>query len=713
MFSGSTEQMPTFSMLNIVATGEENKLKKILDSIVNKSITKEQVTVRYQLPGHTFVSIVWELFLDEPGSDAQSHIQWIGINEKHATGPRKNILELWERYEAYEYSAEGLWKIDLRKPVSISLSPDEIIAHCRQHAYLADCNDNMARMYGFAKAGELIGTSLDQLMDLEDAERLQNLVSFIKNKFLLTHVETKEFDRFGNVLYFLNNMTGIVEKGMLTRIWGTQQDITELKKTEERLQQSELFYRNLIADSSDGILLTNNKGCINFASGSVEKILGYNSQTLIDKNIFEFLHPEDMKVGVSTFFNEMDNSADSSMIRVRLRHQSGEWLWCLVRGHNMFANPHVNAMLIYFCDDTIGKKTEDALIESEQKFRHLIHNLTLGVILVGREGEILIYNKATANMFDVSETELIGTSLLENKFEVIHDDGSHFLVEDYPVARSIKTKQSVNGVVMGIKKPNNPETMWLLVGADPVLNGDNETIYVISSFTNITEQKRLAEQVLDQQKKLMQATIDAQEKERREIGRELHDNISQHITTTRLYLEVAKEKASGDVLAMINQAHKGLLDTVKEMRQLSQSLVPPSLSDIGLVASIEDLCNPLTKAHACTITFEHHLFNEDLLPDNMKLMLFRIIQEQINNIIRHSAAENVTIAVETLASRVVLTITDDGKGFDKTAARKGIGFVNIATRANLFGGNLNIDTSPGNGCKIRVEIPLLQAVEPY
>ncbi|KAK6020490.1 histidine kinase, partial [Ostertagia ostertagi] len=149
---------------------------------------------------------------------------------------------------------------------------------------------------------------------------------------------------------------------------------------------------------------------------------------------------------------------------------------------------------------------------------------------------------------------------------------------------------------------------------------------------DITEQKKLSHQLIEQevqkQKQLVKAAIDAQENERKEIGRELHDNISQHITTTRLYLEVAMEKAEGDVLSMIKLAHKGLQNTVVEIRRLSQSLVPPSLSDIGLVESIEDLCTPLKTTHAFEIEFVHDHFEEARLTDNMKLMIFRIIQEQ-------------------------------------------------------------------------------------
>jgi signal transduction histidine kinase len=149
-----------------------------------------------------------------------------------------------------------------------------------------------------------------------------------------------------------------------------------------------------------------------------------------------------------------------------------------------------------------------------------------------------------------------------------------------------------------------------------------------------------------------------------------------------------------------------LLDIVDEIRQLSQSLVPPSLSDIGLIESIEDLCEPLKTSHGYVIEFYHQPFDESRLPDNMRLMLFRIIQEQINNIVRHAETRNVFIGLQALEKIVLLTISDNGKGFSMNSIKRGLGFDNIATRVDLFGGKLKIEASPGKGCSISVSIPL-------
>lgn len=712
--SGYTSpQLSSLSLTYLIAEQEADKC----NSVINQCIHQPEISLITDMicrrKDGSFFNICWELSA-LPDKDGQPEgIQWIGIEEQ----PGKTVTDrsvktsrdIQERYEAYEYSAEGIWKVDLKIPVSVELSAKEIIEHCRKYGYLADCNDNLARMYDFSKAEELIGVSINDMMDLGDPKIIENLKELIRNNFHSPDIETKEHDRNGNTLYFLNNMKGIIEDGMLKRIWGTQQDITEKKKAEEQLQQSELFYRNLIADSLDGILLTNNEGIINFASASVKKILGYEAEELAGKNAFDFLHSDDRAIGISAFNDEVENSTRSKFINARLLQKSGKWLWCMIRGHNMFENPHVGAMLIYFCDDTLRRNAEAALTESEQRFRHLIHNLNLGLILVNEKTEILICNQGMVDMFGLTEEQWIGVNVLNTSFDIIHEDSSVFSHSDFPISIAIQTKKPVRDIVMGISLSPGEDRMWLLVSADPVLDDQDNIRYIISSFTNITELKRLslqlAEQEIQKQKQLMQATIDAQEKERREIGRELHDNISQHLTTTRLYLEVARDKAEGELLGMIGRAHKGMLDIVSEIRQISESLVPPSLNDIGLVESIRDLCDPLRNTHAFKVDFQYSQFDEELLPDNMKLMLFRIIQEQVNNIIRHANANSILISLQTSKHHVMLFVADNGKGFDPATVKKGLGLDNISNRAGLFSGKLHIDTSPGNGCAIRVTIP--------
>jgi signal transduction histidine kinase len=284
--------------------------------------------------------------------------------------------------------------------------------------------------------------------------------------------------------------------------------------------------------------------------------------------------------------------------------------------------------------------------------------------------------------------------------------------EEYPIAKSLQTASVVRNQIVGVETDDNGKRIWLEVNVQPVIENDNKIKHVICSFTDITEKRKLERQLKIQeqrkQKQLMQATIDGQERERSEISRELHDNISQHLTTTRIYLEVVKDKAEGQFLDMIEQAHKNLVYIMNEIRRLSQSLAPPELRDIGLMESIRDLCNLLKNVHPIQINFDHKNFNEGSIPDTMKLMLFRIIQEQINNILRHAGSNTISITLETDPSGLRLDIADDGKGFDVAIVKKGLGLINIVNRVELFDGTTDIITSPGKGCLLQIRAPLGQ-----
>ncbi len=878
----------------------------------------------------------------------------------------KSTAELMERYKAYEQGVEGLWMFELKTPVSATALPEEIIAHCRKNGYLTECNDNMARMYGFGSAEEMIGISLDGMINFDDPARVEYLRTCIQNRFKCRDMETKAFDQSGRTLYFLNNMTGIVENGMLKRVWGTQQDITKQREAEQQLQQSELFYRNLIADSLDGVLLTDINGLIHFASTSITKILGYSPEETVGKNVFDFSHPDDRKIAMATFEDEVKEQPRVKFINIRLLKKDGEWVWCIVRGHNMLANPYVGRVVVYFYDDTLRKRSEQALIdsekrfraqatilhnvtdvivttdingivtswnkviekltgiteekaigkmfrdllptnfspftheqvteivfeqgiwrgeicfpgsngekkyllhtvsllydeegknigllgvgkdithrkeakeklqeselfyrnlisysldgiimtnkqgriiycgpsvrelsgyepadllghhffefvhtddrvvalemsalvidkkssadyvlirlkhnngnwtwcrvrghnlldnpvfnsvviyftnetkrketedklrESEKKFRSLIYNIAQGVVVTNEKKEVIIVNRAALDILSVKEEEVLGTTSSDSRWNAIHEDGRDFPPETHPIVVAAKSRKPVRDIVMGVYRHAWKDRMWLIVNAEPVLDNNAALTNVICSFTDITERKRLSKELVEQevqkQKLITQATIDGQEKEREEIGKELHDNINQHLTTTRLYLEVAREKASGEVLEMINLSHKNLVSIVHEIRNLSQSLVPPTMGDIGLIESVQDLCDSLKRVHPFHIELQYQHFHEEALPGNMKLMLFRIIQEQVNNILRHANANAILIRLQSDAEYIILTIADDGKGFDPGSNKKGVGFSNMVNRASLFNGKVEIIAGPGKGCTVSVVIPLV------
>jgi PAS domain S-box-containing protein len=522
--------------------------------------------------------------------------------------------------------------------------------------------------------------------------------------------EVSYVNKWGEMCYFNHTLTYVYnEEGLRISIMSVSRDITERKQAEEKLKRSEQFYRSLISDSSDGMILTNTQGLIKFVSPSVKHSLGYNPNELLYKNAAHFVHPEDRLQAIHIFNQAVRPEKEFRFIVIRLLRKNGKWLWCMVRGHNLLDNPYVNSLVLYFHDDTLRKEATMALQESEQRFRKLVYDLKVGVMLQDAMGKIVMANKVILHTLQMTETQLQGKMIVDIVDDAVKEDGQPFLFEERPLNIVLHTRKPVQGTVMGIKNRESGDTIWMMMNVNPIFNDEGEIMHIITSFIDITERKKLEQQLWQEkvkhQRQLTQATIDGQEKERREIGKELHDNIGQQLTTIKLYLEMVRTNASSNTVHMINQALKNVSGLINEVRSISRALMPPTLSDLGLIDSINEFLDSMNRVQTFTATFTYHHVNEDNIPENQKLMLFRIIQEQFNNIIKHAKAKTVNVNLSQQTGALQLIISDDGVGFDLIQLNRGLGLTNIRNRAELFGGKVQITTAAGRGCRLVVIIP--------
>ncbi len=536
----------------------------------------------------------------------------------------------------------------------------------------------------------------------------QVLAEFLENGIWKGEVCTT--NKNGSKRYFLFTTSYLIDTdGKRIAIMGVGRDISERKQAKEELIASEQFYRNLIADSGNGVLITDISGTLKFASNAVHTILGFDSKEVIGTNCFAFIHPDDLHLAMDSFQLEVEQTPIVKSIEIRLKKKNGEWLWCLVRGHNLLNNPFIQGMVIYFHDNTLNKKANDALKESEFRLRTLIRDIQVGVVLLDKDSNVLLSNRAINEMFLVTEEEIQGKNIYSYTSDITDEDGVQFTLKNCPVHKAIKYKTQVNDVVMGVNRPKGGDKIWIMMNADPILDNEGNLVQVICSIKDISERKKLENKLLveqiSHQKQLTQASIDGQERERREIGKELHDNFGQQLTTIKLFLDMAKSTADDSTNEMISMALKGISDVINGMRQMSRNIMPPTLGDLGLIDSVFDLIETINRTQAINIEFDFFDFQETYLSENKQLMTFRIIQEQLNNIIKHAQAENVSIKLYNNEYETFLEITDDGKGFDIKTVKKGLGLANIRNRAEIFSGTVTINTSPGHGCQLIVYVP--------
>lgn len=226
---------------------------------------------------------------------------------------------------------------------------------------------------------------------------------------------------------------------------------------------------------------------------------------------------------------------------------------------------------------------------------------------------------------------------------------------------------------------------------------------------DVTEKRRLenelASQALAQQKLMTQITIQAQEQERKLLGRELHDNVNQILTGSKIYLRLTAESQDDEKRKQfIRQTFEQINNAVSEIRKLSKSLVAPTLGDLGLDAALRDLAAEINLEQKLSVTVVNenpHHWNAD---EQLELMFYRIAQEQLNNIQKHANASEVIVKINADETHFYFSVADNGIGFNPSDRVKGIGLRNIASRVGFYSGKMNITSAPGQGCKLDISI---------
>jgi two-component system sensor histidine kinase UhpB len=227
-------------------------------------------------------------------------------------------------------------------------------------------------------------------------------------------------------------------------------------------------------------------------------------------------------------------------------------------------------------------------------------------------------------------------------------------------------------------------------------------------INDVTERVRLEEELAQQQKlkqqQITEVVLGAQERERFELGQELHDNINQILATSKLYLDVAIEE-NDPRMELLCKSRKNISMAIEEIRKLSKELITPTLNDLGLIQSIRELIRNIQTVKKMKIRLHISGLDEASLAPEQKITIYRIVQEQLNNILKHAQASSVVIELnkeKRQNDQIVLQVKDDGKGFDPRMRRRGVGLSNILSRAELYNGRVEIDSAPGRGCRLEV-----------
>jgi PAS domain S-box-containing protein len=227
----------------------------------------------------------------------------------------------------------------------------------------------------------------------------------------------------------------------------------------------------------------------------------------------------------------------------------------------------------------------------------------------------------------------------------------------------------------------------------------NQRPATIGSIIDITDR-------LQEENRINKAVIDAQEQERMQIGMELHDNVQQILAGSLLTLDFAKNQFDDPASALeaLQDVKVYVNEGIHELRRLSHQLAPAMRTPEGLAEKIRELISSMNAGGGLSIEVKVDGFGASG-DEELELAFYRIVQEQLNNILKHAEATRVSILLKQTEDGLLLSIRDDGKGFDQAARAPGIGLENIRRRAVALNGELRIVSAPGNGCELLLQVP--------
>jgi two-component system sensor histidine kinase UhpB len=344
------------------------------------------------------------------------------------------------------------------------------------------------------------------------------------------------------------------------------------------------------------------------------------------------------------------------------------------------------------------KVAEENILASEARYKQMFYKNPYATwICDGEDFRILEVNDAAIEAYEYNREEFLKLKLSD----LYAPDDFAILKEEFAGVERNEKKRTR----LWRQRKKSGEQVIAEVTFYPVDYLGKKAIQQL--MHDVTEERRLEKKLAQQQKlrarQITEAVLGAQERERSGIGRELHDNINQILATSKLYLDVVIEEQQPDNPLILKSRHN-ISIAIEEIRKISKVLITPVLDEVGLGQSVMELTRNILEVKKMKFLTDTEKLDESMLTGDQKLTLYRIVQEQLNNILKYAEATEVTIHIESKKDIITLIIEDNGKGFDTNSIRRGVGITNMMSRAELYNGKVEIDSAPGKGCRLKATL---------
>jgi PAS domain S-box-containing protein len=497
-------------------------------------------------------------------------------------------------------------------------------------------------------------------------------------------------------------------------------DITERKRAEEALRESEQRFRIMADGSPNPIWVTNAKGERIFANKQYLEYFGVSAEEMKGGEWKPFLHPDDAPTYVNSFLSSLQERRPFSA-EARVRRADGQWRW--IESH---AEPRlsIEGEFLGFVgitqDVTERKRAEEVLRRSEEQFHRLFEDDLTADFITTPEGEILLCNPAFARTFGFSRPEdVVGTSIVD-----LYLDPR----ERRPLLERLEKEGKIERLEVW-RKRRDGEPIYVVENIVGQFDGQGR-LYEIKAYLFEDTQRKRAEDALreltatleskvarrteeleyraGQLQKLTLELTEAEERERKRLAEILHDDLQQVLAAAKFQVGLLSNRAKDDAESQeIAEQTKDLLgDAIAKSRSLSHELSAPGLSRSNLIEVFEWLAEQMQTKHGFTV---HLAMDEriELASEPLRVLLYKAAQELLFNAIKHAGVHEATLRLRRRRGRVWLFVSDQGRGFDSRGLGKasGFGLLSIRERVEYLGGRMKIRSAPGKGSIFAVAVP--------
>ena len=608
-------------------------------------------------------------------------------------GTVKDLSEPKNKVKAHRYSDEQFRSFFEKTRDPILLIDDSF--------HFTDCNEAAVKILGAESKDQVLNKPPSyfspeyqpdgQLSVIKAEEMIKSAYKKGTLQFEWVH---KRLD--GVSIYMDVSLTVIpvgIEKVLLVHWW----DLTETKKAGETIHK---LYQ-AIEQTNEIVFMTDIDGTINFVNAAFEEVYGYKREEVLGKAT-----PRILKSGLMNkeFYKDLWKKLPSGRgIRKEIinKTKDGRLINIQTSMSPIFNEKKILIGYMAVQEDITEKKiAEKKLVDAELQYRTLFEQSPDGICVID--------NETLLNLdFNAKAHEQLGYSA---------EEFSQLKISDYEIIetpKAIKTRakkimKEGHDNFITRHKTKNGQIRDVHVIVQKIMLNEKPVLYAI--FRDITDKVRLANTLKIQEKNLqrqiMEATLSGHEEEKNELAKELHDNVNQLLATVKIYLGMVKANKEIIDMGLVEKSYDHVNEAMEELRKLSHSLVSPALKETGLQKSLKGLIEELNLTQEFKVKLIYKLSNARIPDKQLELMIYRIVQEQVNNIRKHAHANTIIIHLREKDQHLELSVADDGVGFDTTKKGNGIGLRNIQSRVAIYSGSMDIISSPGEGCRLEVRIPL-------